>query len=280
LNCQSKEQIKEAHGELEALKRFNDHPHIIKLIDHASLSTNANNSNHRQVYLLFPLFSRGTAWDAVDRADGHLLENSSLPWPFPEKKAIFIINCIAKALKHMHDKGYSHRDVKPHNILLSDEGNGNLTQPSSSSYRSVGFPILMDLGSVCKSRWDLSTKQQALAHQEEASTKTSAAYRAPEITSVSHILPTSIDERVDTWGLGCTLYCLAFGHSPFETAKEGVLRLAILNGRYHVPNENKMRECKYSDAFVDLIKVMLQLDYRQRPFTEEIIFVSESLLDS
>ena len=34
------------------------------------------------------------------------------------------------------------------------------------------------------------------------------------------------------WALGCTLFCLAFGRSPFETSREGVLRLAILNGRY------------------------------------------------
>ena len=34
--------------------------------------------------------------------------------------------------------------------------------------------------------------------------------------------PTSVDERVDVWSLGCTAYVLAFGDNPFESPVEGV----------------------------------------------------------
>ena len=41
-------------------------------------------------------------------------------WPFNEKKALYITLGTATALKAIHDAGYSHRDIKPHNILLDD----------------------------------------------------------------------------------------------------------------------------------------------------------------
>ena len=47
----------------------------------------------------------------------------------------------------------------------------------------------------------MATRQQALALEDEAACKTSAAYRAPELTSVPQP-PCQIDEKVDIWGLG------------------------------------------------------------------------------
>jgi hypothetical protein len=76
------------------------------------------------------------------------------------------------------------------------------------------------------------------------------------------------------------MFCLAFGRSPFETSKEGVLRLAILNGRYQAPAGNRMRQCTFSDAYMDLIQQMLQVDHTQRPFLPEVIAILESLIDA
>ena len=83
----------------------------------------------------------------------------------------------------------------------------------------------MDFGSVTPSTHTISTRQQALACEEEAASKTSAAYRAPELTQCNYRPAQLIDGRVDIWGLGCTLYCFAFGRSPFETPQEGILKL-------------------------------------------------------
>ena len=133
----------------------------------------------REVMMLFPLCPRGTTWDALVSADV-VSPESTVPWPFNEKKVLYIISCIAKALQFMHEKGFAHRDVKPHNILLADPPattTTTTTSDSSSDIRQVGLPLLMDFGSVAAARCEVKTKSQGLDLEEEAASKTSAAYR-------------------------------------------------------------------------------------------------------
>jgi serine/threonine kinase 16 len=265
--CQTKEQVTEAHKEIDALLLCQDQPYIIHLLDHASTLMGNNNAVPRQILLLFPLYPRGTAWDCIERAglDGQdSYSPHSPPWPFSEAKAVYLIYCVASALAFLHQNGYSHRDVKPHNILISDEDDGRGNQRG----------ILMDLGSVSPAKVNINSRQDALKLEDEAATKTSAAYRSPELTSPP-IPPFVVDERVDTWGLGCTMFCLAFGRSPFETSKEGVLRLAIMNGKYSFPPNASHRNCKFSEAFINLIDRMLQVDITRRPFMPEIVSLCE-----
>ena len=130
--------------------------------------------------------------------------------------------------------------------------------------------------SVTCARKSITSRGQALDAEEEAASKTSAPYRAPELTQT----PTRIelDERVDVWGLGCTMFCIAFGRSPFETAKEGLLRLAILNGNYTVPAGNRMHQVTFSPAYIDTIKQQLQVDHLERPFAGQVAEACEDLL--
>ena len=295
--CQSTEQETDAHDELNALQRFSGQPHIIQLIDHSSTSkrnsssassgltsfftgsTNEPKSNIlREVCFLFPLYESGTAWDAIARA----LANDSKPWPYNERKILFIILGIAKALKVIHTSGFSHRDIKPHNILIED--------PSNSLMHKFGkdyiHPVLMDFGSINKARMEIRNRKDSLAAEDEAAIKTSAAFRPPELTQVPAQI--SIDERVDIWGLGCTMYCLAFGWSPFESAAEGIKRLAILNGRFSFPDmyvltsngskNVKNRDCNFSPSFCDMITDMLQVSHNNRPYAEDVVARCEKLL--
>ena len=63
-------------------------------------------------------------------------------------------------------------------------------------------------------------------------------YRAPEFFELA--TGTELDERVDIWSLGCTLYTIAYGVSPFERAAgmAGSVPLAITNGKFSFPADD------------------------------------------
>lgn len=261
--CQSREQEAAAHLELKMLQKFSGDPHIVSLVDYASLP--ASKGQHRQILLMFPFFALGTAWDMIADAvaaaeaeqdgDGGLaLHAGNLYWPFPERVALATILGTAMALRTMHDGGVAHRDIKPHNILISESFS----------------PVIMDLGSVGPVRVQVRSRMDALRAEDEASIKCSAPYRAPELTQVNK--ECDLDGKVDVWSLGCTMYCLAFGNSPFENSKEGVLKLAILNAKYSVPAKNKnMCGFVYSDSYMALVHRMLQLNPADRPDMDQVV---------
>ena len=257
--CQSQEQWEEAKNEVTALRRFCDSDHIIQLLGYSSRTSKEHTNGTKTVMMLFPLYIRGTVWNIVEGVGGS--EREGPEWPISEQYALELCLGVARGLQEMHEQGFAHRDVKPQNILI----NAN------------GAPVIMDMGSVREARINVLNRSDALNVEEAAARLTSAAYRAPELTSTPN--PISIDERVDIWGLGCSLFCFAFGRSPFETLREGVLRLAILNGTYTVPSGNRHRNIEFSSAFAKLIDNMLAPSGTHRPFAAQVISVCEDLLN-
>lgn len=68
--------------------------------------------------------------------------------------------------------------------------------------------------------------------------------------------------------LGCTLYALAYSHSPFEntqtTEQGGSIAMAVMNAQYKHPSS------QYSQGLKDLIDSMLKVDPKQRPDIHEV----------
>lgn len=170
LNCQSAEQLRDAQHELDVLLQFLDNPYIVTLLDYSAVNGSIKGVGCQQMSLLFPLYTRGTAMDAIERAGGSTRGPAGPPWPFPEVTAIYTIWCTAQALLAMHRSGLAHRDIKPHNILIAnvleeaadtvDHVESNSAQdlaqilsinPNKSDRRlqiGMGRAVLMDLGST------------------------------------------------------------------------------------------------------------------------------------
>ncbi|KAM5442935.1 Serine/threonine-protein kinase env7 [Microsporum ferrugineum] len=118
---------------------------------------------------------------------------------------------------------YSHRDIKPGNIMIDDDGK---------------TPILMDLGSLSPSPIAITSRSLAIAVQDTAAEHSTMPYRAPELFDVK--TGSIIDEKVDIWSFGCTLYACLVGKSPFEARSEetgGSLAMCVLGGDWRFPDE-------------------------------------------
>jgi len=194
--------------------------------------------------LLFPYHKLGSVQEMIEVAN--ITQN-----PIPEKDILAMFQSLCDAVNafHIHEPPYAHRDIKPHNLLLS--ANNEV--------------ILMDLGSVREARVLISSRKDALALQELCAQDCTAAFRAPELFDVpSDCLVT---EKTDVWSLGCTLHALAYGESPCDGTA-----LSAINPRVIVNNE------KYSSGFNELIYAMLNTNPLERPNVTDVLHSVENLL--
>lgn len=114
--------------------------------------------------------------------------------PLPEKEAIRVALQIARALSYCARLGLTHRDVKPSNLLTDASGRVRLCDFGLAAL-SYGVDPARPYGSP--------------------------GYAAPE--QISN--PTSIDERVDIYALGCTLWHLVVGRRAFQGSPKQVFDL-------------------------------------------------------
>ena len=214
------------------------HPNILTLLNHDFLKR-ANSS--QEARLVFPYYARGTIQDWMD-----LTVREGSAQELLDKKEQFIVSLsitVCNGLEYMHTlvPSLAHRDLKPANILISDDK----TQA-----------VLMDLGSVQESEVRINSRQEALILQERAAQESTATYRAPELFDCP--APGLITARTDVWSLGCTLFAMAYGDSPFD----GTV-MSTLSGRVPVPIAQ--RGGAYSQSFGDLLKWILIVDPNTRP---------------
>ncbi|CAM8924121.1 unnamed protein product [Rhodiola kirilowii] len=257
---QNTEQLELVREEIRVSSLFN-HPNLLPLLDHAIIAVKAAQEgtwNH-EAYLLFPVHLDGTLFD---NAKTMKLKKEF----FSTSDVLQIFRQLCAGLKHMHnfDPPYAHNDVKPGNILLTHR---------------KGMPplaIMMDFGSARPARKQIRTRQEALQLQEWASEHCSAPFRAPEFWDCpSHA---DIDERTDIWSLGCTLYAIMYGVSPFEYAlgeAGGSLQLAIVNAQIKWPPGPNP---PYPDALHKFITWMLQPQAAVRPQIDDIIIHVDKLI--
>ncbi|GIV21429.1 MAG: hypothetical protein KatS3mg023_3180 [Armatimonadota bacterium] len=107
----------------------------------------------------------------------------------PVDQALNILLQVARALDYAHKQGVVHRDVKPDNIVVTDEGQVKLT----------------DFG-IARAANDLLRTQKGMLVG-------SPAYMSPE-----QILGEPVDYRTDIYSLGVTAYEMLTGRKPFDAA--------------------------------------------------------------
>lgn len=122
--------------------------------------------------------------------------------------AVGYILQAARGLKFGHDMGMVHRDVKPDNLLINDQGIvkvadlGLVKIPMTPDSEDLADEAGKDVGSA------------ALPHHV---TRVGVAVGTPTYMSPEQAKDAaSVDARADIYSLGCTLYILLTGKPPFE----------------------------------------------------------------
>ncbi|XP_069475481.1 G protein-coupled receptor kinase 3 isoform X1 [Ambystoma mexicanum] len=148
---------------------------------------------------------------------------------FSEKEMRFYAAEIILGLEHMHHRFVVYRDLKPANILLDEHGHVRIS----------------DLGLAC----DFSKKKP------HASVGTHG-YMAPEVLQKG----TAYDSSADWFSLGCMLFKLLRGHSPFRQHKT--------KDKHEIDRMTLTMNVELPDSFTpelkDLLEGLLQRDVSKR----------------
>jgi serine/threonine-protein kinase len=199
--------------EIDSLSRL-DHPNIVRFIE-------AGVENGRHYY-------------AMEYVDGESLEaamltRGRLPW----REVLEIAIQLAPALRHVHDHGIIHRDIKPPNILRTATGAVKLT----------------DFGIA---------KLFASRHL----TATGGIIGTAEYISPEQAAGKVVGKRSDLYCLGAVLYALLTGRPPFQ----GKSHVELLHKHRYAQFDRPIRVApEIPDEFDELICQLLEKDPDKRP---------------
>jgi eukaryotic-like serine/threonine-protein kinase len=155
--------------------------------------------------------SEGQHYIAMEYVEGETLRRRIAGGRLTIRDALDHAIQIASALTAAHGIGIVHRDIKPENVML----------------RPDGFLKVLDFGLA----------KLAAATDSAAVEATQTAFRTDAGTvvgTVSYMSPEQargqqVDHRTDIWSLGCVLYEMVAGRSPFAASSSSDTVAAILD---------------------------------------------------
>jgi len=191
---------------------------IPKLIKKGSLL------NVRELYLVMEL------------VDGQSLE---IHPPKTFEEGVNIFKQTARALAHMHARGYVHADMKPNNIVVSDDGQAKI----------------IDLGQSCK----IGTVKERIQGTPD--------YIAPEQVHRREITP-----KTDIYNLGATMYwTLTRRHIPTALAKGDSLVGSLDDNLIEKPQPARELNPRINEKLNDLIMQCVAIDPANRPASMDLV---------
>lgn len=161
------------------LKRFEREIEILKRLNHPHIvKYYGGGADKSQRYYAMEFIDGGSLQQVLKK-------RKRLSW----EHAIQVGRQVSSALEHAHNAGIIHRDLKPANLFMSRKGRLKLGD----------FGIARD--------------QEATALTAAGKTLGTYAYMAPEQIQVSH----PISRKTDIYALGCVMYEIIVGETPFQS---------------------------------------------------------------
>lgn len=135
---------------------------------------------------------------------------------------------LCLGIHYMHIRNVVHRDLKPNNLLLDDDGHIHIADFNVTAYLPKNGEYLKSISGT-------------------------VSYMAPEM-----VKKTGYREQVDWWSLGIIMYELMFGKRPFRGSSKSEILRAIECGRYKIPIQSYSLNC------ISFLKGLLQPSPRKR----------------
>ena len=209
---------KTIRDEITSLKLLRGGPHIIRLLD-----VFEENNNPENIFLVFEAMK-----------GGNLLSRIVEKEVYTEREARQVCKTVFTAIDYCHKMKVAHRDIKPQNVFLHEEGD-------DTSVRVANFGFA----------------KRVMRENSLQTVCGTAHYVAPEILDTKC---RGYDQRCDIWSLGVFTYVLLGGYLPFEGVHQN-LHQEILSGKYEFHEEYWS---EISDSAKRMIETMLNVDPKQR----------------
>jgi serine/threonine-protein kinase len=192
------------------------HDHIVQVYDHFKEGSS---------YYIAEEFVDGVSLEQLIKRERYLSNEA----------AALIFYEVCKALQHAHEKGVIHRDMKPGNILISNQGDVKL----------VDFGIATSL----------EDSEEGLTR--DGMTLGTPSYIPPEQIDNAK----SVDRRADIYSLGVVLYEMLSGKTPFPGSFNAETIALIHKGKYTPP---KRINPKIAPALGKIIAKSMKPNRRRR----------------
>jgi serine/threonine-protein kinase len=167
--------------------------------------------DHPFILKILPVENKSRPYLVMEYLEGQTLsELLKNVHPLPEPDAVKIASRICEALEYMHRHGVIHRDLKPQNIMLCNDG----------SIRIMDFGIAKAL------------KSRRLTFVGFTPSMGTPDYMAPE-----QVRGSRGDERTDIYSFGTILYEMTTGEVPFGGDSAYVIMNARVTGDPQAPRK-------------------------------------------
>ncbi|KAF4464293.1 CAMKK CAMKK-META kinase [Fusarium albosuccineum] len=206
--------------EIAIMKKLN-HPNLVQLYEVL------DDPEEDSIYMVLEMCRKGVVMKVGldDQAE-----------PYPEESCRYWFRDLILAIEYLHAQGVIHRDIKPDNLLLSDD----------DVLKVVDFGV--------------SEMFEKPENMRTAKSAGSPAFLPPELCGKHADVSGT---AADIWSMGVSLYCLKYGRIPFN--HDGVLDMydAIKSDEPQLPSDE-------NPGFVDLMHKILDKDPEKRITMEQL----------
>ncbi|KAJ0114016.1 hypothetical protein J7T55_007850 [Diaporthe amygdali] len=207
--------------EIAIMKKLN-HPNLVSLIEVL------DDPDEDSLYMVLEMCKKGVVMKVgLDEAAE----------PYSEETCRYWFRDLILGIEYLHAQGVVHRDIKPDNLLLTED----------DVLKIVDFGVS-----------EMFEKPEQMRTAKSAG---SPAFLPPELCVAKH--GDVSGTAADVWSMGVSLFCLRYGHIPFN--RSGVLEIyeAIKTETPAMPEDE-------NEHFKNLISRLMEKDPEQRITMPEI----------